>query len=42
MDIGVLLHVGFLVEPFAAVDAWERPGVAMNEQMSGQSGRPLH
>ena len=27
VDEGVLLHVGFLVEPLAAVLAWVGPGV---------------
>jgi len=41
MDVGVLLHVGLLVEAFAAVVARERSCVAVNEQVSGQCRRPL-
>ena len=42
MNVGVLLHVGFLVEPFAAVMTRERSRVTVNEQMRRQRGRPLH
>ena len=30
MDVGVLLHVGFLVEPLATKVAWVGPGVAVD------------
>ena len=41
MYIGVFLHVGLLVKPFAAVLAWIRTRVGMNEQVRGQGARPL-
>lgn len=41
MDEGVLLHVGLLVEAFAAVLAGVGPGVRVDQQMSGQGGRAL-
>ena len=31
VDVGVLLHVGLLVEPFAAILARVRPGVRVNQ-----------
>jgi len=37
----VFLHVGFLVEPFAAVLARIRPGVRVDQQVSRQRRRPL-
>jgi hypothetical protein len=41
VDVGVFLHVGFLVEPFAAVLARIRPGVRVDQQVSRQRRRPL-
>ncbi|GFY39916.1 hypothetical protein TNIN_362821 [Trichonephila inaurata madagascariensis] len=41
MNIGMFLHVRFLVEPLAAVLARVGPGVRMYEQVSGQGGGPL-
>lgn len=41
VDESVLLHVGLLVEPLAAVLAWIRPGVGVDEQVRRQRGRPL-
>lgn len=37
----VLLHVGLLVKPLAAVLTGKGPRVRVNEQVSGQSGRTL-
>lgn len=37
----MFLHVGFLVESLAAVLAGIRPRVRMDQQVRGQSGRPL-
>lgn len=41
MYVRVFLHVGLLVKPFAAelTRVWSRVGV--DQQVSGQSGRPL-
>ena len=41
MDVGVLLHVGLLVEALAAVGARVRARVGVDEQVRGQRGRPL-
>lgn len=41
VDERVLLHVGLLVEPLAAELAGVGPGVGVDEQVRGQSGRPL-
>lgn len=41
MDVGVLLHVRFLVEPLAAVLTWVGPRVRVDEQVGGQGGRAL-
>ena len=41
MDVGVLFHVGFLVESFTAILARIRPRVRVNEQVSRQRRRPL-
>lgn len=41
VDERVFLHVGFLVESLAAVLAGVRPRVRVDQQVSGQSGRPL-
>lgn len=35
MNVGVFLHVGLLMKSFAAKFAWERPSVAMDQQMCG-------
>ena len=42
MYVGVLLHVGLLVEAFAAEVARERAGVAVNQQVGRQRRRTLH
>ncbi len=41
VDVGVLLHVGFLVESFTAVLTRIRPRVRVDEQVSRQRRRPL-
>ena len=41
MDVGVLLHVGLLVEALAAVGARVRARVGVDEHVCGQRGRPL-
>ena len=41
MNIRVLLHVGLLVEPFAAEGAGVGPGVAVDEEVRGQGAAPL-
>lgn len=41
VDEGVFLHVGLLVESLAAVLAGVRPRVRVDQQVCGQSGRPL-
>ena len=41
MNVRVLLHVGLLVEPLAAVLARIGPRVRMNEQVRGERARPL-
>jgi len=41
VDVGVFLHVRLLVEPFAAVLARVGSGVRVDQQVRGQSGRPL-
>lgn len=41
MYVRVLLHVGFLMEPFAAKLARIRSRVGMDQQMRGQGGRPF-
>ena len=41
MDVGVLLHVGLLVEALATELARVGPRVRVDEQVRGQSGRPL-
>ena len=41
MDVGVLLHVGFLVESFTAELARVGPRVGVNQQVRGQGRRPL-
>lgn len=41
MDVGVLFHVGLLMKPLAAVLAGIGPGVRVDQQMGGQSGRSL-
>lgn len=35
VDVGVLLHIRFLMESLAAKFARERSGVAVNQQMCG-------
>ena len=37
MNIGVFLHVGFLMESFPTIVARVRPGVAVDEKVRGQS-----
>lgn len=39
VNVRVFLHVRFLVEPLPAELTGVRPGVRVNEQVSGQSGR---
>ena len=39
--VGVFLHVGLLVESFAAVGAGIGAGVAVDQQVRGQGGGPL-
>lgn len=41
VDVGVLLHVGLLVEPFAAVLTGVWPGVGVDEEVGRQGGAPL-
>ena len=41
MDVGVLLHVGLLVEALAAVGAGVRARVGVDQHVRGQGGRPL-
>ena len=41
MNVGVLLHVGLLVEPLAAVLARVRPRVRVDEEVRRQRGAPL-
>lgn len=41
VDEGVLLHVRFLVEAFAAVLTGVGPSVRVDQQVCGQSGRAL-
>lgn len=41
VDEGVLLHVGLLVEAFAAVRAGVGPGVRVDQQVSGEGGGAL-
>lgn len=36
MYVGVLLHVGLLMESLAAILAGIRPGIAVDEQMRGE------
>jgi hypothetical protein len=39
--VGVLLHVRLLMEAFSTVLAGVRPGVRVDEQVSGKRARPL-
>lgn len=41
MNEGVFLHIRFLVEPLPTVLARIGPGVRVDEQVGGQSRRPL-
>lgn len=41
VDVGVLLHVGLLMESLATVLARVGPRVRMNEEVRGQRGAPL-
>ena len=41
VDVGVFLHVGFLVKSFAAVLTWIRSRIRMDQKMSRQCRRPL-
>lgn len=41
MDVGVFLHVRLLMEPFTAVLAGIRPGVAVDQQVRWQRAGPL-
>ena len=41
VDVGVFLHVGFLVKSLAAVLTGVRPRVRMDQQMGGQRRRPF-
>lgn len=41
MYVGMLLHVGLLVEPLAAVLAGVGPRVRVDQEVSGQRARPL-
>jgi len=41
VDVGVLLHVGFLVEALAAERTGERSDVAVDQQVRGQRRRSL-
>ena len=41
MNVGVLLHVGLLVEPLSAVLARVRPRVRVDEEVRGERGAPL-
>lgn len=36
VDVGVFLHIRFLVKSLAAVLAWVRPRVRVDQQVSGQ------
>jgi len=41
VDVGVLLHVGLLVEALATELAWVRSRVRVDQQVCRESGRPL-
>ena len=41
VDVGVLLHVGLLVEALATELAWVGSRVRVDQQVCGESGRPL-
>jgi hypothetical protein len=41
VDVGVFLHVGLLVEALATELAWVRSRVRVDQQVCGESGRPL-
>ena len=41
VDVGVLLHVGLLVEPLATEVAGVRPGVAVDQEVGRESAAPL-
>jgi hypothetical protein len=40
-ELTMLLHVGLLVESLAAVAAWIRPRITVDQQMSRQGAAPL-
>ena len=37
MNVGVLLHIRFLVKPFTTIFTWVGTGIAVNEHMRGES-----
>lgn len=41
MNIGVFLHIRFLMEPFSAVLAGVRSGIRVDQQMRRQRARPF-
>ena len=41
VDVGVLLHVGLLVEALATELAWVGSRVRVDQQVCGEGGRPL-
>lgn len=41
VDVGVLLHVGLLMEALATELAWVRSRVRVDQQVCGECGRPL-
>ena len=41
MNVGVLFHVGFLMEALSAVLTWIGPGVGVDEEVRGERRRAL-